>query len=213
MVSDQPKTESAIDQVESSSLSALDPAKDYWVIGPGEIFFALVPGAKLEPNLAWECSFPQCICERLDVAIEQAKDYSKRWPEPCYIWHWPEPANAKPAAIGIACEGSLYMRGEWESAIADWAIDQAVKATEPSIQAAIDDVIYPTNPLRSAFPWVAPGEGGPGDFVMEPGLTKREFFAAMAMQGHLAGGDYWEPAHLAEASLEKADALLTELAK
>lgn len=48
------------------------------------------------------------------------------------------------------------------------------------------------------------------------GLTKREYFAAMAMQGYLASYGPTEPAnsqHVAEKAVECADALLTELEK
>lgn len=42
------------------------------------------------------------------------------------------------------------------------------------------------------------------------GLTKREFFAAMAMQGLIAGGGI-DPGMAAPRALEYADALLVEL--
>lgn len=48
------------------------------------------------------------------------------------------------------------------------------------------------------------------------GLTKREYFAAMAMQGYLAGYGLTECAnaeHVAKIAVECADALLTELEK
>lgn len=49
------------------------------------------------------------------------------------------------------------------------------------------------------------------------GLTKREYFAAMAMQGILAGGAYYmeqsEQNGIAEDSTRLADALLAELDK
>lgn len=48
-----------------------------------------------------------------------------------------------------------------------------------------------------------------------PGLTKREFFAAMAMQGSLAGepGPHLQSNQLARESVVHADALLAELDK
>jgi hypothetical protein len=50
--------------------------------------------------------------------------------------------------------------------------------------------------------------------VMHWGLTKRELFAAMAMQGILAGDDGASPAkYVAEEAVKQADALLTGLAK
>jgi hypothetical protein len=48
------------------------------------------------------------------------------------------------------------------------------------------------------------------------GVTKRELFAAMAMQGiapqYVQGGDFMET-HVAEGAVKLADALLKELAK
>ena len=50
----------------------------------------------------------------------------------------------------------------------------------------------------------------------QEGLTKRELFAAMAMQGlapaYAQGGDFMEQ-HVAEGAVKVADALLKELAK
>ncbi|MBW4694653.1 MAG: hypothetical protein KME27_23125 [Lyngbya sp. HA4199-MV5] len=61
---------------------------------------------------------------------------------------------------------------------------------------------------------------------LEGGLTKREYFAAKAVQGLLAGGrwefirpdNYWEwqgepPKAIAEQAVEIADALIAELSK
>lgn len=48
------------------------------------------------------------------------------------------------------------------------------------------------------------------------GLTKREYFAAMAMQGIFANsivGDHHSPAKLPKLAVEAADALLAELGK
>jgi len=45
------------------------------------------------------------------------------------------------------------------------------------------------------------------------GLTKREYFAGLAMQGMIANPTYFNPATLAFRSVEYADALLEELAK
>ena len=51
--------------------------------------------------------------------------------------------------------------------------------------------------------------GGPqGD----PGLTKRELFAAMAMQGFCAGGERPSGVHIAIYSVQIADDLLAALA-
>lgn len=52
--------------------------------------------------------------------------------------------------------------------------------------------------------------------TFEHGLTKRELFAAMAMQGlapaYAEGGDFHE-AHVAKGAVTLADALLKELSK
>lgn len=45
------------------------------------------------------------------------------------------------------------------------------------------------------------------------GLTKREYFAAMAMQGYLASYGRANAEHVAKIAVECADALLTELEK
>lgn len=47
------------------------------------------------------------------------------------------------------------------------------------------------------------------------GLTKREYFAAMAMQGYCGTGDIGNkiPGHLATWAVDMADALLAELEK
>ena len=47
----------------------------------------------------------------------------------------------------------------------------------------------------------------------ETGLTKRELFAAMAMQGILAGNDEYGGRKLAEVAVGFADALIAELDK
>lgn len=58
-------------------------------------------------------------------------------------------------------------------------------------------------------------DGGYMKTITEPGLTKRELFAAMAMQGALGGapGSHLVPNNLARESVMYADALLAELAK
>lgn len=46
------------------------------------------------------------------------------------------------------------------------------------------------------------------------GLTKREYFAGLAMQGLCShSGDYHQPEHLAQDAIMYADALLAELEK
>ena len=59
-----------------------------------------------------------------------------------------------------------------------------------------------------AFPFVI--DSG----AIEPGLTKRELFAAMAMQGYLSNADAWQRGdekQLANACVSNADALLAAL--
>lgn len=58
-------------------------------------------------------------------------------------------------------------------------------------------------------------DGGYMKTITEPGLTKRELFAAMAMQGLLArhGSDDYMPDVIARYATDYADALLAELAK
>lgn len=68
------------------------------------------------------------------------------------------------------------------------------------------------NGEQSAYP----SHGSMGE-VAHPGLTKRELFAAMAMQG-LCSCNHpqlvaWSPEELAVNAREQADALLAELAK
>lgn len=45
------------------------------------------------------------------------------------------------------------------------------------------------------------------------GLTKRELFSAMAMQGLISKGNLYSPESIAKRSVECADALLAELNK
>jgi hypothetical protein len=69
-----------------------------------------------------------------------------------------------------------------------------------------------TNPNDLAYP-IGNDEGYP----VYPGLTKREFFAAMAMQGYLASyaGLSSSPfvEHIASKATQFADALIEELNK
>lgn len=64
----------------------------------------------------------------------------------------------------------------------------------------------------SVFP--QPENWGNDVIVNLGGLSKRELFAAMAMQGCLAAhDDVFEPSTLAKDAVEYADALIKELAK
>jgi hypothetical protein len=70
------------------------------------------------------------------------------------------------------------------------------------------------NAEQPAFPQELPA--GNGNTVSLHGLTKRELFAAMAMQGILASETAEDPftaLHTAKRSTALADALLAELAK
>ena len=69
------------------------------------------------------------------------------------------------------------------------------------------------NANESAFP-ISMGPVSDGDYI--PGLTKRELFAAMAMQGYLAsvgvvGGPVPRDEDIARYSVDTADALLAAL--
>jgi len=73
------------------------------------------------------------------------------------------------------------------------------------------------NANESAFPFE---ETGKSNTSFSPGLTKREYFAAMAMQGLLANNIYHNPNEkhkmiradaLAETACHYSDALLTQL--
>lgn len=77
---------------------------------------------------------------------------------------------------------------------------------------------------KSAFPIIRP-DNLVGSVMDSSGLTKRELFAAMAMQGLLANTNIiakdphngaicnYASSALGEFAVERADALLTELAK
>lgn len=70
-----------------------------------------------------------------------------------------------------------------------------------------------------AFPGMY--ENRDNSIAYEPGLTKREYFAAIAMQGMINGdsvppdiaGEDWDMQKMAEYSIKAADALLEELEK
>lgn len=70
-----------------------------------------------------------------------------------------------------------------------------------------------TNPQDAAFPWVTTYPYGGFDRAF--GLTKREYFAALAMQGLVAAPETsgWSWEELADRSVRSADALITELSK
>ncbi len=130
---------------------------------------------------------PEAFCVNLSDALQLAKKVSHQGVAQ-YVWPHPAPEGER-GAIAIAIGGVLY------------------RAEGSDINAP-----SPTNGLRSAFPWVTPGDS-PNDFCMEPGLSKREWFAAMAMQGLLAAecaktGDVHHPDHLAELAIVQANSLL-----
>lgn len=66
---------------------------------------------------------------------------------------------------------------------------------------------------ESAMPLVIDGGINNGDYSR--GLTKREYFAAIAMQGWLSGFPNYEPdpKYVAKHAVEVADALIEELNK
>lgn len=73
------------------------------------------------------------------------------------------------------------------------------------------------NAIAPAFP-IASVANANGEMQWgSDGLTKREYFAAMAMQGMLASeteaSNYGHVSLLAEQAVKRADALLAELAK
>lgn len=76
------------------------------------------------------------------------------------------------------------------------------------------DAAFPTQPVR----FLAPG-GGECVAVGGDGLTKREYFAALAIQGIAAtgcivsGGIYLDPGDAAKTAVKYADALINELNK
>lgn len=71
------------------------------------------------------------------------------------------------------------------------------------------------NGNESAFPGQELDGSGMPRTGLQWGLTKREYFAAKAMQGILAGDmdSVLKPKHVAISSAQYADALLAELAK
>jgi hypothetical protein len=75
-----------------------------------------------------------------------------------------------------------------------------------------------TNGNDLMYPVVESTDGSTGRMeCVEPGLTKREYFAAMAMQGILAnnaeGNTEWLYDIIGQHSVLAADALITELNK
>ncbi len=66
--------------------------------------------------------------------------------------------------------------------------------------------------INSAFPLM-------GDTFIHPGLSKREYFAGLAMQGYIAGADQIEnladgwQTFIAKSCVLAADALIVELDK
>lgn len=66
-----------------------------------------------------------------------------------------------------------------------------------------------TKPNTTAFPFVE--RNGDGVDVAYEGLTKREYFAAMAMQGLLANTGVKELAYLAHKAVQCADLLIADL--
>lgn len=69
-----------------------------------------------------------------------------------------------------------------------------------------------SNANESAFPYKREvmGESGIAYYIPEPGLTKREYFAAMVTQGILASGN-WLPITIAKDVIIYTDLLLKQL--
>ena len=101
----------------------------------------------------------------------------------------------------------------------DWAVSDLAKLTGPQIGR-----LYGVGPyyLREILQWLESLQLSPGMVIEElpttspaSGLTKRELFAAMAMQGLCADkdcvNDFVQPEDLAGLAVERADALLEEL--
>jgi hypothetical protein len=73
-----------------------------------------------------------------------------------------------------------------------------------------------SNAYASAFPITPPvdcGDVPSGFYKPEPGLTKREIFAALAMQGLLSKSGYMERNSVATDAVTLADNLLAALEK
>lgn len=77
-----------------------------------------------------------------------------------------------------------------------------------------------THPDQQAFGFAATkydDDGTPIGDLSRPGLTKREYFAAIAMQGLLSSDirsesrPLWEASDIAEMAVDQADALITAL--
>ena len=66
-----------------------------------------------------------------------------------------------------------------------------------------------TKPNNSAFPIIAE------DYIIDGGLTKREYFAAMALQGIISNKDGLDIKieRIVESAVDTADALIEELNK
>lgn len=83
--------------------------------------------------------------------------------------------------------------------------------TENGVELKTASIPVTPHPGENAFPWVGHGE----EYLAYPGLTKRELFAAMAMQGLLASeSENWHVGHphaVAKNALDYADALIKAL--
>ena len=64
------------------------------------------------------------------------------------------------------------------------------------------------HPGEAAFPYVTPGIA---DYSVCPGLTKREYFAALAMRGLINACDPDDRDDIVERAVKFADALFEEL--
>jgi hypothetical protein len=140
-------------------------------------------------QVAWETaidgnvSTDAVVFDDLKAAFEAARASSAETGEMLTVFGLHEPRPL----VAVACAGQMFYQ------VADWPTPQP----EPS----------PTNPLRSAFPWtVNPCE----DFSVEPGLSKREWMAAIVASGAVAK-DLVPAVDIADECVVLADALLKRL--
>lgn len=117
-----------------------------------------------------------------------------------WIYPTPEPPTMNDNLCPQCNEPELYRAGDPEADLyqcrnCGWSNDGSHED--------ITETQTMTNADSCAFPYVAVG-------LDEPGLTKREYLAALAMQGMLAGGGSFGPM-LARIAVEHADSLLDAL--
>jgi hypothetical protein len=134
------------------------------------------------------------IFDDLKEAFEAAKDGTTGGGT-LMVWGLHGPRDV----VGIAHNGHMF-----------FAVNEP--KTDPGMSfmslSEFDD-LTPDNRLTSAFPYLIPGDG-PGDFQLEPGLTKREWMAAIVASGAVQCVEALTD-DLADNSVLIADALLKRL--